>query len=502
MKRILAIFITATAIAFTAPAFAADPFADVPAGHWAYDAVAQLAAHGIVSGYQDGAFKGGKPATRYETASVVARALANAGANHASKQDLETLKKLVLEFSDELDALGVKVDKLDKRVAVLEERLGGWKLSGTFNFEAVFGGDKQRYMNVPGSNTQFRKEQFYLYLTKQIDENTFFFAEYLHGADDTMNPYGGMGELGEGGLWRRVYVDTKLPRDIGFRVGRFEINFEEDYELYYDDEPIFGHYYTDGFRLRKTWDSFTVTAAAGRNQSYNYDYADMDYSSMNYVLDLHWQPSENFFAGATGYWKADDSKPSSGDVNVQTYGLYAAYNITPGIAVKGLYYLQNLGSDAADGYDDTPCAWKAILDIKRDLLKFTSLWLEYDVQHNNFWKAHNERFAIGGSASPTLLDNIPTNNNKTKALFVRAEQEWSKKWSTHLRYGRADFGTDGYANPTLFGVAATYRYSPSLAFTLMYDQVDYGTNSINDIVPDTAMDDKDHVIIFRTVIDF
>ena len=36
----------------------------------------------------------------------------------------------------------------------------------------------------------------------------------------------------------------------------------------------------------------------------------------------------------------------------------------------------------------------------------------------------------------------------------------------------------------------------------MYDQVDYGTNSINDIVPDTAMDDKDHVIIFRTVIDF
>ncbi len=27
-------------------------------------------------------------------------------------------KKLVMEFKDELDALGVKVDKLDKRVAV------------------------------------------------------------------------------------------------------------------------------------------------------------------------------------------------------------------------------------------------------------------------------------------------------------------------------------------------------------------------------------------------
>ena len=41
----------------------------------------------------------------------------------ASKHDLEMLKKLVVEFKSELDALGVKVDKLDTRVALLEEKI-------------------------------------------------------------------------------------------------------------------------------------------------------------------------------------------------------------------------------------------------------------------------------------------------------------------------------------------------------------------------------------------
>ena len=49
-------------------AFAANPFVDVPAKHWAYDAVAKLAQAGIVDGYGDGTFKGDKTMTRYEMA--------------------------------------------------------------------------------------------------------------------------------------------------------------------------------------------------------------------------------------------------------------------------------------------------------------------------------------------------------------------------------------------------------------------------------------------------
>ncbi|MEQ8171913.1 MAG: S-layer homology domain-containing protein [Candidatus Eremiobacterota bacterium] len=35
----------------------ADPFSDVPQGHWAYDAVQMLEEKGLVEGYPDGLFK-------------------------------------------------------------------------------------------------------------------------------------------------------------------------------------------------------------------------------------------------------------------------------------------------------------------------------------------------------------------------------------------------------------------------------------------------------------
>ncbi|MEG2020086.1 MAG: S-layer homology domain-containing protein, partial [Synergistaceae bacterium] len=54
MKKFLAVLAVVAIVAFAAPAFAANPFMDVPAGHWSYDAVAQLAARGVVSGYPDG----------------------------------------------------------------------------------------------------------------------------------------------------------------------------------------------------------------------------------------------------------------------------------------------------------------------------------------------------------------------------------------------------------------------------------------------------------------
>ena len=135
MKKIVALVAVAALVAFAAPALAANPFMDVPMNSWAYDAVSQLAASGVISGYPDGTYKGNQPMTRYEMASVVARALATVDMNKASKQDVEMLKKLVVEFKDELDALGVKVDSLDSRVAVLEENLGGWKIAGDFRFD-------------------------------------------------------------------------------------------------------------------------------------------------------------------------------------------------------------------------------------------------------------------------------------------------------------------------------------------------------------------------------
>ena len=59
MKKSLTLAM-ALALGVTASAYAANPFSDVPAGHWAYDSVAKLAAEGVVDGYTDGAFAGDK----------------------------------------------------------------------------------------------------------------------------------------------------------------------------------------------------------------------------------------------------------------------------------------------------------------------------------------------------------------------------------------------------------------------------------------------------------
>ena len=96
----------AMALGISTSAFAANPFSDVPAGHWAYAAVAKLAASGVVDGYPDGTFKGSRTMTRYEMAQIVAKALAR-GAIGADD-------KLVSEFADELDNLGVRVARLEK----------------------------------------------------------------------------------------------------------------------------------------------------------------------------------------------------------------------------------------------------------------------------------------------------------------------------------------------------------------------------------------------------
>ena len=46
---------------------AANPFEDVPADHWAYDAISQLAAEGVIEGYGDGSYRGDQAITRLAT---------------------------------------------------------------------------------------------------------------------------------------------------------------------------------------------------------------------------------------------------------------------------------------------------------------------------------------------------------------------------------------------------------------------------------------------------
>lgn len=63
------------ALAGMVSAQAAHPFSDVTPQDWAYQAVQQLAAEGIIEGYPDRTFRGENAITRYEMAQLVARAM-------------------------------------------------------------------------------------------------------------------------------------------------------------------------------------------------------------------------------------------------------------------------------------------------------------------------------------------------------------------------------------------------------------------------------------------
>ena len=111
-KTLVSALTTALVVGAASTTFAAsNPFSDVPADHWAYDAVSQLAADGVITGYGDSTFQGNRNITRYEMAQMIAKAMVKKDVSAADKAMID---KLAAEFSDELNNLGVRVSNLEK----------------------------------------------------------------------------------------------------------------------------------------------------------------------------------------------------------------------------------------------------------------------------------------------------------------------------------------------------------------------------------------------------
>ena len=123
---------------------AANPFTDVSADDWAYQAVASLSDEGVIDGYPDGTFRGDKHVTRYEIAQIVARLMAKEDTLNASQR--ETLAKLSSRYANELKDLGV-------RIAELEKKRGATDLITELRVQSI-----DRYDNVFKGNVQKHNE--------------------------------------------------------------------------------------------------------------------------------------------------------------------------------------------------------------------------------------------------------------------------------------------------------------------------------------------------------
>lgn len=204
-KKLVAVF--SAAMSISAAALAANPFSDVPAGHWAYGAVARLAAEGVVDGYPDGSFQGSKTMTRYEMAQITAKALA--------KGAIGSDDRLVGEFADELDNLGVRVAKLEKNADQV-------KITG--NVRLRYRDSSGRRARMDGQDDSTSQLRTRLWLTGEVNDNWNYTAMLQNTQD-----FEGQNESGDGTTtFQRAFLKGKIGT-VGIKAGRDHLTLADSY---------------------------------------------------------------------------------------------------------------------------------------------------------------------------------------------------------------------------------------------------------------------------------
>lgn len=185
---------------------AANPFTDVSADDWAYQAVASLSDEGVIDGYPDGTFRGDKHVTRYEIAQIVARLMAKEDTLNASQK--ETLAKLSSQYANELKDLGV-------RIAELEKKRGATDLITELRVQSI-----DRYDNVFKGNVQKHNE-----LSTRVRLNTITPVNdrvHLYGQLETILDMNGKESYDVNRIDPKDKTQTKIRN--GYGDGDFHLN--------------------------------------------------------------------------------------------------------------------------------------------------------------------------------------------------------------------------------------------------------------------------------------
>lgn len=300
-KKVLASVIAAGIL--TTGTALANPFDDVPKGHWAYDAVQSLADQGIVDGFGDGTYRGDKLMTRYEMAQIVARAIS---VNKGNANP--TLDKLSAEYADELSSLGVKVDNLEKSTAGVKDlKISHWFQSENTYGES-YGGDVHEY-EIEYRLTAEKQISEKLGMLMQMETKTFWddvsraggadnvytrlaYLTYKPDADTTViagkNAYWLAGGLLMDDYIEGINFTTKLGEKTSLQLmhGRYDANKKNNQINYAGLESTFGvvnvgaHYmtgqegaYRDTGNDVKIW-ALTAAADIGAGLNLSLGYAE------------------------------------------------------------------------------------------------------------------------------------------------------------------------------------------------------------------------------------
>ena len=300
---------------------AANPFSDVPRDHWAYDAVTQLAADGVVEGYGDGTFRGDRNITRYEMAQMVAKAMAK---GDMSASDRALVDRLAAEFADELNNLGVRVSNLERNADMVK-----WNGKVQYKYESL------RPEN--GDKTTTNELKFRLEPKAEINDHWHAIARLdadLNVSDDTA---AGKNKDKDKVTLKRAYVQGDYT-NFQVRLGKMALVSSENYQapgsLIIDTE-FSGAQVTFGNDLK-------ATVQAGRLKD-GFD------NRANYQgVQLHYDKN-NFVAGA-GYYRLQSkdlaSFTSNGKQHANIWGVDLGYRFDKNSFLSGAYaHANNMKSD-------------------------------------------------------------------------------------------------------------------------------------------------------------
>ncbi len=552
MKKFIAFTALAVILSFAAQVFAAtNPFMDVPLNHWAYDAIAQLSAHGILSGYPDGTYNGKQPMTRYELASALARSLAVVDMTKASKQDVEMLKKLVVEFKDELEALGVKIAELDERVSLIEERLGGWRLSGVLRLDVTHNSRNKAPSaegNVNMSRARLRIERWF-----GDPDNPMHFVSVVQG-------FRGRRNQTSSDNWRTFYVEIPFFLNSKLLIGRFSWDAESKYYLggynisatskvgsYIRRDAILSDRTVDAIGITKKlsigsirgYVSHTSNEGEGGNQTNrafdrmvdrlgsnaSSNASNTDYTEWEIFGAGEFQINEKFgfdvgFSGILG----DNAEPAKDNDTYSAQGGYAQYALrfkslwsvfaglnfkfTEDAAFKAIYYYQKRAIDYWETDSNGNYAWRepeywgsSNNNSKYDdKAKHWAVMLDVGqkiFKFTSLWVEYGQYDEGFVSLSATAVDLRRTHFVPADMKYWRIAlaQKWNKKWATHVFYNGYKYDYDSNAQgrkPKEWGLGVQYTLNPNVIIALNYLKIDY----------DDTRSGDDNKVRFRTQVTF
>ena len=450
MKKKIAAALAVTFALGVTSAFAANPFVDVPAKHWAYDAVSKLAQAGIVDGYGDGTFRGDKNITRYEMAQIVAKALAKEDKANAEQKAL--LNKLSAEFSEELDNLGVRVSKLEKNAPTVkisaDARIRGWENGAV----AQDGSLTSTHADKDGKYAKLSKDKFdqrfRLYIDGDVNKNVAFksrFAVSNVSNDDT-----------------KAATDNSFTFDYGYfnfknvignadlSIGRHDLVM--GYSLVSD---ITGGYdgvkaYFGGDKVKaivgygdisnRTGDPTKFTAARNNKISSS----DIEVTT----AEIKYTPSNSFQTIGTVYYS------NTNGYNYEVYGLGAKAKLDKNFTLTGEYATNEASNIGKNGVKDDH-AWNAMLGYKGankanpgsfgvfvNYKKFGADALDYTLNSNPVFQGINDDYTRENGVKGL---GYGINYTFSKNFVVTATYEDLKAYNENVKdrpgYGfvRADF---------------------------------------------------------------